>query len=93
MGVKFAYVGIDGAYLNGIPARDISDAEYDQLSDDAKQLLATNVQSDNALYRAFQGDDDAPVVPRRTRRNMVDVDTPAPAPVETTLLGEPVASE
>lgn len=86
MGMKFAYVGIDGAYLNGIPARDISEAEYEQLSDEAKQTLSDNMQSDHSLYRVPTVQNDTPSFQRRARRNVHDVETPAAEPVDATLL-------
>lgn len=49
--VALEYIGTEGAFLAGIPAHDLSEAEFDALSDDERKAALANAASEHAIYR------------------------------------------
>jgi hypothetical protein len=77
LAAKFTGHPEDG-FLNGVPARDLYEAEFDALPDDVKAAIKANAESEHAVYDLRN---DAPAEAAKAERR-IDKEAAAAAPPE-----------
>lgn len=85
--ISAKYLGDGSRYFNGIPARDLTEDEFDVLTDDQKATLAADPPE--GVQRLYELRHDAPAEAAKATRRVERAPDPLPSMAATALADVP----